>query len=131
VGLGTHPCAVDADICRALNWNNLLFNVTQGGLVDGYDIVFTQTPRFMLNLTAAVSDVDVEMRVNRTEAGFILLANEKQCTPTGSSSQVNTWSCLFSDIRSLRFTRSPLVNAQMREVRAFLHTDTGRVDGYF
>jgi hypothetical protein len=121
--------------CKALHWNNLLFNTTGGGLLtNGNGRLFESlnSPASLI-LNPALNHIDVEIWLNRVEIGMILRADGRLCDPypNPTNELMNGYSCPFSAIGTLTLSRSNSLPMQIKEVTAFYSGDTGRVRGLF
>lgn len=117
--------------CKALHWNNLLFNTTGGGLLtNGNGRLFESlnSPTSLIP-NRALNHIDVEIWLNRVEIGMILRADGRLCDPYPNPIHelMNGYSCPFSAIGTLTLSRSNSIPMQIKEMTAFYIGDTGRV----
>jgi len=124
------PCVGDADLCIAMNWNNLAFG-RYGQATDGLANTVLFYTALNITLAERVDDIVVEMFVAREEILTASFGNNKCKLVSQPVALLNKYECLFPNITHLFISRTIIDHIELKEVRIFKYLDNGRIPGYF
>jgi len=118
----------DLDLCDALNWNNLAYNLTGTGVTDGKKDVVSKSADVLINFPVSLGDVTVEVYTGELAPGLSVKVDGRSCTRKSLVDSGGVFTCVFLEISLLRVSKTSYVNPLLlREVAVYGIKDPGRV----
>ncbi len=135
----------DSEVCKSLNWNNLVFNRTGDYKTDGKNASQDATAEIIIDLIAPTTDVLIELwstSGNDLKSGTPLTASASSDTISNSCTEIYfgpdpvygpsvKYACAGEAINQITLTRTPFGTVPIREIRVYQLEDEGRPVGVF